>query len=251
MYFNYLTRSLVAVTVLGFAMLPAAAQPQNPAISTSTSFAWRTMTQAVCLERAMAGVNAAIGQFPLEGMTVRQDDWYVVGGGPDTDIWIDCIADDGTTTTMVNAQVDRLLVAVIVNSLRGELATTLRAFIVDCMASGTCGQTGKVTPVTDWTTNAIDLRGRNGQRIEFECPAIGDTAMGAVWGTDVYSDDSAVCAAAVHAGAITIAGGTVTIEILPGRATYEGTTRNGVTTFAWTDPFEGSYRVIVGGTGGK
>ncbi|WP_346729629.1 LCCL domain-containing protein [Corallococcus exiguus] len=38
-----------------------------------------------------------------------------------------------------------------------------------------------------------------------------------MWGTDLYTDDSSVCVAAVHAGAITTAGGTVVVTISRGR----------------------------------
>ena len=76
------------------------------------------------------------------------------------------------------------------------------------MASGNCGGgPGKLAGNTiSWTDAAILYRGRNGERIELVCPAIGNAAMGAVWGTDIYTDDSAICAAAVHAGAITTDG---------------------------------------------
>jgi hypothetical protein len=53
---------------------------------------------------------------------------------------------------------------------------------------------------------------------------------GAVWGTDVYTDDSALCRAALHAGRTTLAGGTITVTRGDGRALYVGTTRNGVAT---------------------
>ena len=65
------------------------------------------------------------------------------------------------------------------------------------------------------------------------------------WGEDVYTDDSSVCTAAVHAGVITVVeGGTVTIEIRPGVDSYEGTTRNGIMTRSYP-AWEGSF-VVVG-----
>lgn len=248
MRINRLAGLTAAFAIFGSAILPSAAQPQNAAISTFTDFAWRTMTQATCVERAVATINAAVAQFPLTGMTTRQDSWYAVGEGPDTDIWVDCVADDDTNT-MINAQVDRMLVIVIVNTLRGDFGSGLRDFVGDCMASGNCGAgPGKLAGNTlSWEGAAMAYRGRNGERIELVCPAIGNAAMGAVWGTDIYTDDSAICVAALHAGAITTEGGTVTIEILPGQSNYPGSTRNGVTTFAWSDPYQGSYRVISTG----
>lgn len=81
-----------------------------------------------------------------------------------------------------------------------------------------------------WSDKAyeIGLRGKNGQQFSYTCPASG-TAY-AIFGTDVYTDESSICTAGVHAGKITItAGGTVTLEIRAGAASYTGSTRNGIT----------------------
>jgi hypothetical protein len=69
----------------------------------------------------------------------------------------------------------------------------------------------------------------NSRRFTFQCPARGKPA--AVKGRDLYSWDSSICTAAVHAGAITLErGGVVTIEMRPGARTYPGSERNGITT---------------------
>ena len=81
-----------------------------------------------------------------------------------------------------------------------------------------------------WSDRAfeIGLRGKNNQRFSYTCPA-GGTAY-SVFGTDLYTDESSICTAGVHAGKITLtAGGTITIEIRPGAASYTGSTRNGIT----------------------
>lgn len=62
------------------------------------------------------------------------------------------------------------------------------------------------------------------------CPALAVAAAGSVWGTDAYTADSAVCRAALHAGAVTRRGGDVTLRMLDGLPRYVGTTRNGVQT---------------------
>jgi hypothetical protein len=54
------------------------------------------------------------------------------------------------------------------------------------------------------------------------------SAAGVVWGADVYTDDSSVCRAALHAGVIGPGGGIVTVAPAPGRDAYPGTVRNGV-----------------------
>lgn len=59
------------------------------------------------------------------------------------------------------------------------------------------------------------------------CPAEA-TAQGQVWGADVYTADSSICRAAVHAGMIDRRGGRVLVLPAPGRSAYPGTQRNGV-----------------------
>ncbi|MFY1832273.1 M57 family metalloprotease [Myxococcus fulvus] len=85
--------------------------------------------------------------------------------------------------------------------------------------------------------NFTSYRGQNGAQIRCSCPA---TSSGTVWGTDLYTDDSNACAAAVHAGAIPSSGGTVTVVIQPGQSSYTASTRNGITTLsygAWSGSF--------------
>lgn len=48
-----------------------------------------------------------------------------------------------------------------------------------------------------------------------------------VWGTDIYTDDSALCHAAVHAGVIPQSGGVVHVRRVAGRDSYQGSTRHG------------------------
>jgi hypothetical protein len=97
----------------------------------------------------------------------------------------------------------------------------------------------RVSGNTTWLQTAVTYRGRNGQQLNFACSPNGQ--LRPVWGTDVYSDDSSICSAAVHAGVITVAqGGPVTIEIRPGQSSYAGSQRNGVTTSSygsWTGSF--------------
>lgn len=82
-------------------------------------------------------------------------------------------------------------------------------------------------------------RGANGQRFSYSCPG-GGTAS-SVWGTDIYTDDSSICTAAVHAGLINFqSGGTVTIEIRAGQQSYPASARYGVTSreyAAWPGSF--------------
>ena len=99
-----------------------------------------------------------------------------------------------------------------------------------------------VSPTGDpWRANACDHRADVGQFVEYTCPAGGVPAE--VWGATVYTDDSSVCGAGVHAGALTTAeGGTVAISILPGRSGYVGRVSNGITSLPW-EAWGGSYEI--------
>jgi hypothetical protein len=79
-----------------------------------------------------------------------------------------------------------------------------------------------------WQRTAGPYRGRLGEQFEFECDPGGEAAS--IWGTNVYTDDSSVCTAAVHQGLIGFdEGGTVTIEVVDGQDEYVGSEANGVT----------------------
>lgn len=61
------------------------------------------------------------------------------------------------------------------------------------------------------------------------CPS--NCSSGSVWGTDTYTNDSAVCLAAIHAGVISASdGGEVLVSYADGLSAYVGSTQNGVTT---------------------
>lgn len=85
----------------------------------------------------------------------------------------------------------------------------------------------EITPI-GWDTTASGFKGGDGQTYKFQCPPDGTEHI--VWGSDIYTLDSSICTAAVHAGLFTLeSGGTVTIEYRPGRKIYGSTVRNGIT----------------------
>ena len=62
--------------------------------------------------------------------------------------------------------------------------------------------------------------------------------------SNVYTDDSSICTAAVHDGLIALKdGGQVTIQILPGASSYRGTVKNGISTRGY-GKWPGSYAII-------
>jgi hypothetical protein len=84
-----------------------------------------------------------------------------------------------------------------------------------------------------------------GKKLVFR--VVGDTT-GYIWGGsgNVYTDDSALAKAAVHAGLLAPGQtGIITLEILPGQKTYQASARNGITSGAY-GPFAGSYRLVSG-----
>ncbi|MCA0205455.1 MAG: hypothetical protein LCH92_14000 [Proteobacteria bacterium] len=74
--------------------------------------------------------------------------------------------------------------------------------------------------------NMTTYRGQVGQTLTF---TVTGSTSGSVWGSGVYTDDSSVAAAAVHAGVIR-PGETAPVEVtvLPGQQSYNGSTQNGV-----------------------
>jgi len=84
------------------------------------------------------------------------------------------------------------------------------------------------------------LQGEVGKTFRFK---VTGAATGSVWGTDVYTTDSALATAAVHAGALKAGQtGVVRVKIVAPPAKFEGSTRNGVTTSPWA-AFPGAYQV--------
>ncbi len=104
---------------------------------------------------------------------------------------------------------------------------TILALLLLFLSDTTFSQQQKLGAATTERTSAF--RGQMGRRVTFVCPAAVPLTA-ALWGTDVYTDDSPVCTAAVHAGALKPgAPGAVTVVVGGAVATFKGTTRNGVT----------------------
>ncbi|MCA9521996.1 MAG: hypothetical protein KC609_13530 [Myxococcales bacterium] len=82
-----------------------------------------------------------------------------------------------------------------------------------------------------WGSNATAYRSMMGQTFRFYCPGGGSPRT--IYGTDIYTTDSSICTAAVHAGRISWGGGTVRIMITSGQPYYAGTFRHGVSSRRW------------------
>jgi beta-lactamase regulating signal transducer with metallopeptidase domain len=88
--------------------------------------------------------------------------------------------------------------------------------------------------------NLTTYRDKVGQSFYFD---VTGATEGNVWGNVIYTDDSTLAAAAVHAGVLTAGQrGVVKVTILPGRGSYAGSDSNGVTSSSYQG-WPGSYMV--------
>ncbi len=111
---------------------------------------------------------------------------------------------------------------------------------IDSRSWGSWGSTFAFTPnppmnarSIGWGTDGASVVS-NGTTAIVVCS--GGGSAGSVWGTDIYTSDSSVCTAAVHAGVIGWGGGVVQVTGMPGQGSYRASQRNGVATSSW-----GSY----------
>ena len=75
---------------------------------------------------------------------------------------------------------------------------------------------------------ARDVEGNEGTSRLVRCPEGCVAEAGTVWGTDFYTDDSAVCPALIHAGALNASGGVAKITFVQGLPAYVGSERNAI-----------------------
>jgi hypothetical protein len=85
-----------------------------------------------------------------------------------------------------------------------------------------------------------------GAVFQVACPP-GCEATGGLWGTDIYTADSAICRAGIHAGVISQAGGVLSVALAPGQPAYRGSTRNGTMSNDYGS-YGKSYTLMPGGT---
>jgi hypothetical protein len=100
----------------------------------------------------------------------------------------------------------------------------------------------QTTSACGWTGGLTSYRGNINSEYDF---IVTGTTTGSVWGcSNLYTDDSALETAAVHAGYV-INGQTRTVKvrILAGQPNYTGCTQNGVTSSLYAS-WPGSYQII-------
>lgn len=94
-------------------------------------------------------------------------------------------------------------------------------------------------PVAQAPANLSAYRGQNGMLLQFE---VTGTTTEEVWGDGIYTDDSSIGAAAVHAGLLQ-PGQTapVVVEIMPGQDSYAGSSANGILSNSYGQ-WQGSFK---------
>lgn len=86
-----------------------------------------------------------------------------------------------------------------------------------------------------------------GAVVRVACPP-GCAGRAELWGTDIYTADSGVCVAGIHAGAISPEGGSFVVRLDAGQLAYRGSARNGVTS---SDRGSQESSLTVGRDGGR
>lgn len=99
-----------------------------------------------------------------------------------------------------------------------------------------------VSPLPVGVFSIADFRGKPSTTLYF---SVQGTVTGSVYGTGVYTDDSSIAAAAVHAGLVA-PGKTAVVRLttLPGQASYSGSTSNGITSNSYSQ-YTGSYSLAA------
>lgn len=103
------------------------------------------------------------------------------------------------------------------------------------------------TAAQSWNAMARPYYQNIGERFTVTCPSRPRGAIRNAWGTDLYADFSSICEAALHAGAITAAGGSVTIEMRPSANNYQGSYRNGVRSVSYGKAVSSFVVIPAGG----
>jgi hypothetical protein len=123
-----------------------------------------------------------------------------------------------------------------------------RSFIVQAVDASGKPTTAAAKPLPEGSARVScrmspgNLGGDPGRQWRVSCPA-GCGQNGSVWGTDVYTSDSPICSAAIHAGVVTVAtGGDATITIEGAQTAFKGSTKNGITSNDYGE-YGSSFRV--------
>jgi hypothetical protein len=126
-------------------------------------------------------------------------------------------------------------------SFRGETRFNVRSIAYTDYPSSMTFDNAGAPGRTDWATTAQGVPPSFATPIVVTCPPNGRLSA-PIWGSGVYTDDSAICVAAVHANLITVAaGGDIAVTMKPGTTTFAAETRNGV----GSQSYNGAYSAFT------
>jgi hypothetical protein len=117
-----------------------------------------------------------------------------------------------------------------------SIVVHLECHVKNCAESGKCATSIAACPL-NFTNES--------RPITCSCPA--GAGSGPVWGSLTYSDDSSICQAALHAGAVSADGGEVRVHPAPGCPSYSASTRNGVKSLSYGNWRSSFFFPAVGG----
>jgi len=92
--------------------------------------------------------------------------------------------------------------------------------------------------------DARQLEGSAGTAFRVSCPA--NCNQRSIYGTGIYTADTSICQAGVHAGAIPLEGGTLTVVLQPGRLAYRGSEQNGLQSRDY-GKYSSSFAIVTAG----
>jgi hypothetical protein len=231
-----------------------------------------SQSRAVAPEPAPAGADWTATAHELQGQIGSQFTFVCPAFGRLDEVWGTTIYTDDSTVCSAAVQAGlitdaqggtvRIQLAPGQSSYTGSTANGVtsssygdwsRSYTLVSAQQGS-GRSGVAMGGAGWTVSATPWRGKNGTEYLVICP--GGGRIQTIYGTNVYTDDSSVCTAAVQVGLINATnGGEVTIVIKPGQSQYTSSNVNGVISRSypsWLGSFSlvGAQTVGGGGAGG-
>jgi hypothetical protein len=203
--------------------------------SAAYGYAQKDTDAAICPDRLTTGTGSLLCSCPTEataggsvwGDSVYTDDSAICRSA----LHAGAIGTDGGMVYVVEAPGQSSYPAVTRNSVASSAWTTAWNRSIAFRPVSEAGGAARMAEACPFNVAGLGV----GTRLTCGCPASA-AGSGSVWGSGPYTGDSAMCRAAVHAGAIGERGGTIRVRVGAGRATYSGSTRNGVGANSW-----GSY----------
>ena len=203
-------------------------------------------------------IDSVYGQFSLGAVV-----WFRVTGSDQGFVWgVDTYTDDSSVgTAAVHAgilkvgETGKVAVRIVEGqpsykgSTRNGVTTHdypewARSFVF--VKNQSAPAAAKHPPVQADPGTLMEYREKTGQSFLF---FVTGSINGVVFGDKIYSDDSELATAAVHAGVLGNGlQGVVKVTILPGQQSYPALTRNGITSHSWGQ-WSASYRVERWGYG--